>query len=102
MEERVSAVNNQYAGNSLACKKLALRFGIHRANKEGDLLYEHMFITGYSPIRGGRVTYFAGAYPSACGKTSTAMIPGARIVGDDIAYIRKGKDGEMRAVNIDQ
>lgn len=102
MEERVFSVNNQYAGNSLACKKLALRLGIHRANKKGDWLCEHMFISGYSPIKGGRVTYFAGAYPSACGKTSTAMIPGARIVGDDIAYIRKGKDGEMRAVNIEQ
>jgi phosphoenolpyruvate carboxykinase (GTP) len=37
---------------------------------------------------GGRKTYFAGAFPSACGKTSTAMLPGETILGDDIAYIR--------------
>jgi phosphoenolpyruvate carboxykinase (GTP) len=102
MEERVFSVNNQYAGNSLACKKLALRLAINRANKKGEWLAEHMFISGFKPIKGGRTTYFAGAYPSACGKTSTAMIPGSKIVGDDIAYIRKGPEGEMRAVNIEQ
>jgi phosphoenolpyruvate carboxykinase (GTP) len=98
---RVFTVNNQYAGNSLACKKLALRLAIYRANNE-DWLTEHMFLTGFSPLKGGRKTYFAGAYPSACGKTSTAMIPGGKIVGDDICYIRLGPEGEMRAVNIEQ
>jgi len=48
-----------------------------------------------------RVSYFTGAYPSACGKTSTAMIPGMTIVGDDIAYLRTGQDGNCRAVNIE-
>jgi len=47
-----------------------------------------------------RKTYFCGAYPSACGKTSTAMIPGEQIVGDDIAYFRN-IDGEFRAVNVE-
>jgi phosphoenolpyruvate carboxykinase (GTP) len=101
IENRVLSVNNQYAGNSLACKKLALRLAIYRANHE-DWLTEHMFISAFYPLRGGRKTYFAGAYPSACGKTSTAMLPGSTIVGDDIAYLREGPDGEMRGVNIER
>jgi phosphoenolpyruvate carboxykinase (GTP) len=101
LENRVLSVNNQYAGNSLACKKLALRLAIYRANNE-DWLTEHMFISAFYPIKGGRKTYFAGAYPSACGKTSTAMLPGSTIVGDDIAYLREGPDGEMRGVNIER
>jgi len=100
-EERVLSVNNQYAGNSLACKKLALRLAINRANHQ-DWLTEHMFISAFYPLEGGRKTYFAGAYPSACGKTSTAMIPGSTIVGDDIAYLREGGDGEMMGVNIER
>jgi len=100
-ENRVLSVNNQYAGNSLACKKLALRLAIYRANHEGWLT-EHMFISAFYPLKGGRKTYFSGAYPSACGKTSTAMLPGSTIVGDDIAYLRTGPNGEMRGVNIEQ
>jgi len=101
MENRVLSINNQYAGNSLACKKLALRLAIYEANYS-DWLTEHMFISAYYSPYEDRKTYFAGAFPSACGKTSTAMIPGATIVGDDIAYIREGPKGEMRAVNIEQ
>jgi phosphoenolpyruvate carboxykinase (GTP) len=101
IEERVLSVNNQYAGNSLACKKLALRLAINRANNQ-DWLTEHMFISAFYPLEGGRKTYFAGAYPSACGKTSTAMLPGSTIVGDDIAYLREGGDGEMMGVNIER
>ncbi len=100
-ENRVLSVNNQYAGNSLACKKLALRLAIYRANHE-DWLTEHMFISAFYPLKGGRKTYFAGAFPSACGKTSTAMLPGSTIVGDDIAYLREGANGEMMGVNIEQ
>ncbi len=100
-ENRVLSVNNQYAGNSLACKKLALRLAIYKAN-HSDWLTEHMFISAYYSPYKDRKTYFAGAFPSACGKTSTAMIPGATIVGDDIAYIKEGSEGEMRAVNIEQ
>ncbi|MGQ9478637.1 MAG: phosphoenolpyruvate carboxykinase (GTP) [Thermoproteota archaeon] len=82
----VYSVNTQYAGNSVGFKKLALRLAIRKADKEGWLA-EHMMITGvYGP--NGRKTYFAGAFPSACGKTSTAMIPGNTILGDDIAYLR--------------
>lgn len=100
-EEQVFTVNNQYAGNSLGLKKLALRLAIGKAQKE-DWLCEHMFIMGVKPEGKNRITYFTGAYPSACGKTSTAMIPGQTIVGDDIAYIRPGEDGKAYAVNIEQ
>ena len=100
-EEQVFTVNNQYAGNSLGLKKLALRLAISKANKE-DWLCEHMFIMGVKPEGKNRVTYFTGAYPSACGKTSTVMIPGQSVVGDDIAYIRPGEDGRAYAVNIEQ
>jgi len=97
-ENRVYSVNNQYAGNSLGLKKLAFRLAIKKANEEGWLA-EHMFIMGvHGP--NGRVTYFTGAYPSACGKTSTAMIPGQSVVGDDIAYLKK-VNGAVRAVNVE-
>ena len=80
-ESRVLTVNNQYAGNSLGLKKLALRLAIYKANNE-DWLAEHMFIMGVKPEGKNRTTYFTGAYPSACGKTSTAMVPDQSIVGD--------------------
>lgn len=99
-ENRVLSVNNQYAGNSLGLKKLALRLAINKANHE-DWLTEHMFIMGVHPPEKQRTTYFTGAYPSACGKTSTAMIPGQTIVGDDIAYLRVWDDGSCHAVNIE-
>ena len=92
----VYSVNTQYAGNSMGLKKLALRLAIRRAEREGWLA-EHMLLMGVNGP-GGRRTYFSGAFPSACGKTSTAMLPGETILGDDIAYIRN-IDGEARAVN---
>jgi len=96
IENTVYSVNTQYAGNSVGFKKLALRLAIRKADREGWLA-EHMMITGvHGP--GGRKTYFAGAFPSACGKTSTAMIPGNTILADDIAYLRN-IDGVCRAVN---
>ncbi len=98
-ENRVYSVNNQYAGNSVGLKKLALRLAIKKAQNEGWLA-EHMFIMGVHG-KPGRITYFTGAFPSACGKTSTAMIPGQTIVGDDIAYLRK-IDGNVMAVNVEQ
>jgi phosphoenolpyruvate carboxykinase (GTP) len=100
-DDKVYTVNNQYAGNSLGLKKLALRLAISRAHRE-DWLSEHMFIMGAKPEGKNRITYFTGAYPSACGKTSTAMIPGQTIVGDDIAYIRAGEDGKAYAANVEQ
>jgi phosphoenolpyruvate carboxykinase (GTP) len=100
-EDRVLTVNNQYAGNSVGLKKLALRLALNKAHQE-DWLCEHMFVMGARPEGKNRVTYFTGAFPSACGKTSTAMIPGQSIVGDDIAYIRVGEDGQAYAVNVEQ
>lgn len=100
-EGRVLSVNNQYAGNSLGLKKLALRLAIYKSNNE-DWLAEHYFILGIHPKGKDRISYFCGAYPSACGKTSTAMLPGQTIIGDDIAYLRTWKDGYAHAVNIEQ
>jgi len=98
-ENLVYSVNTQYGGNTIGLKKLALRLAINKASKEGWLA-EHMFVMGaHGP--GGRVTYFTGAFPSACGKTSTAMIPGQSIIGDDIAYLRRIK-GQIRCVNVEQ
>ncbi len=97
-EDTVYSMNTQYGGNTLGLKKLAMRLGISRASQE-DWLTEHMFIVG---IHGpeSRVTYFAGAFPSMCGKTSTAMLKGETIIGDDIVYIRN-IDGRAKAVNVE-
>jgi len=98
-ENLVYSVNTQYGGNTIGLKKLALRLAIQKASREGWLA-EHMFVMGaHGP--GGRVTYFTGAFPSACGKTSTSMLPGQTIVGDDIAYLRQ-KNGRVRCVNVEK
>ena len=94
----VYSVNTQYAGNSVGFKKLALRLAIRKAHSEGWLAEHFMIIGVRGP--GGRKTYLAGAFPSACGKTSTAMLPGESILADDIAYVRN-IDGVCRAVNIE-
>jgi len=94
--DTVYSVNTQYAGNTVGLKKLALRLTIRRADREGWLA-EHMFLMGVHG-KGGRKTYFGGAFPSACGKTSTAMLPGETILGDDIAYFR-AVDGRCMAAN---
>jgi phosphoenolpyruvate carboxykinase (GTP) len=98
-EDLVYSSNTQYGGNTIGLKKLALRLAIQKASSQGWLA-EHMFVMGaHGPA--GRVTYFAGAFPSACGKTSTSMLPGQTIVGDDIAYLRK-KNGQIRCVNVEK
>ena len=98
-EDLVYSVNTQYGGNTIGLKKLALRLAIQKGSEEGWLA-EHMFVMGaHGP--GGRVTYFAGAFPSACGKTSTSMLPGQTIIGDDIAYFRR-KAGQIRCVNVEK
>ncbi|MFP4268617.1 MAG: phosphoenolpyruvate carboxykinase (GTP) [Spirochaetaceae bacterium] len=96
----VYSMNAQYAGNSVGLKKHAMRLAINQAGKEGWLC-EHMFLMAAVNNDTPRKTYFAGAFPSACGKTSTAMIPGEKIVGDDIAYFRN-IDNEFRAVNVEE
>ena len=100
-EGRVLSCYNTYAGNSLGLKKLALRLGIYKANNE-DWLTEHYFVMSVLPKEKNRISYFCGAYPSACGKTSTAMLPGQRIIGDDIAYLRIWDNGYVHAANIER
>ena len=97
-EDMVYSANTQYGGNTIGLKKLSLRLAIRKADREGWLA-EHMFIMG---VRGpgGRITYLTGAYPSGCGKTSTAMLPGETIIGDDLAYFR-AIDGLARTVNVE-
>lgn len=96
----VYSMNNQYAGNSVGLKKQAMRLAIRKSGLEGWLC-EHMFVMGCQNTEKKRITYFCGAYPSACGKTSTAMLPGEMIVGDDIAYFRNIA-GEFRAANVER
>lgn len=98
-EDTVYSINTQYGGNTIGLKKLAMRLAINHAVKEGWLT-EHMLLMGiHGPKK--RVTYFTGAFPSMCGKTSTAMLEGETIIGDDIVYIREIK-GEARAVNVEK
>jgi phosphoenolpyruvate carboxykinase (GTP) len=88
-----------YAGNTLLLKKGNHRFAVDLATyyRREDELSEHMFITGLRGP-GGRVTYFAGAAPSGCGKTTTAMT-GTDFVGDDLAQLWIAEDGTLRAIN---
>ncbi|MCB9780384.1 MAG: phosphoenolpyruvate carboxykinase (GTP) [Alphaproteobacteria bacterium] len=88
-----------YAGNTLLLKKGNHRFSVDYATyrRPGVELSEHMFITGMKGPH-GRVTYFVGAAPSGCGKTTTAMA-GTDFIGDDLAQIWIADDGTVRAVN---
>lgn len=88
-----------YAGNTLLMKKGNHRFASDSAiyRRYGRELSEHMFITGMTGP-GDRKTFFAGAAPSGCGKTTTAMI-GSDFVGDDLAQLWIADDGTLRAIN---
>ncbi len=88
-----------YAGNTLLMKKGNHRFAVDYATyfNRGQELSEHMFITGMTGPN-GRKTYFAGAAPSGCGKTTTAMV-GSDFIGDDLAQLWLAKDGTVRGVN---
>jgi phosphoenolpyruvate carboxykinase (GTP) len=88
-----------YAGNTLLLKKGNHRFAVDLATyyRRGQELSEHMFITGLTGP-GGRKTFFAGAAPSGCGKTTTAMV-GTDFIGDDLAQLWIAKDGTLRAIN---
>ncbi|MDP8298334.1 MAG: phosphoenolpyruvate carboxykinase (GTP) [Candidatus Tantalella remota] len=99
-KERVFSTNTQYAGNTVGLKKLSMRLAIRRASQEGWLT-EHMFVMGVHGPDKKRVTYFTGSFPSACGKTATAMLSGEKIIGDDIAYLRK-VDDKIRTVNVEK
>jgi phosphoenolpyruvate carboxykinase (GTP) len=88
-----------YAGNTLLLKKGNHRFSVDYATyyKIEEQLSEHMFITGMTGP-GGRKTFFAGAAPSGCGKTTTAMV-GSDFIGDDLAQFWIDSDGVLRAIN---
>jgi len=88
-----------YAGNTLLLKKGNHRFSVDYATyyKLEEQLSEHMFITGMTGP-GGRKTFFAGAAPSGCGKTTTAMV-GSDFIGDDLAQFWIDKGGILRAIN---
>ncbi len=88
-----------YAGNTLLIKKGNHRFAVDRATyfRRGKEISEHMFITGVKGP-GGRITFFGGAAPSGCGKTTTAMT-GHEFVSDDLAQIWIAEDGAIRSVN---
>lgn len=88
-----------YAGNTLLLKKGNHRFAVDKAVYEnpGNEASEHMFITGIDGPD-GRVTWVAGAAPSGCGKTTTAMA-GNHFIGDDLAQMWIDGDGSIRSIN---